>query len=151
LVRKEPSNEIAYEIRWKSAVVTATDPAHFAGVGKLAAVSGTVFTHGTPSVTFSADQGTADKEKEVLTLEGNVKLTAVDGNSVVKGTTVLCDLMTYATADQIIKAEGRVSAVSSQFSMGPVPEAWCSNTLSQIASPSNFVPVRHNQPAPTHS
>ena len=148
--RLEPSNRLAYTVRWKSGVVTATDPVHMGGVGNLKGVSGTLCRGGAPAADFSADEGTADKEKGVLTLQGNVKVTAVDGKSKLKGTTVRCDRVRYATTDEIIKASGHVVLSNQGYELGPIGEAWCSNDLAEVASPAQFVPVRHNQPATPH-
>lgn len=149
-IRVEPSNQLAYTVSWKSAVVTATDPVHLEGSGNFKGVSGRLYKAGLAAADFSADEGTVDTAKGVLTLRRNVKVTAVGGSSVLKGTTVTCDIVKYATVDEIIKASGTVMIHNSTYAMGPLPEAWCSNTLSEVASPGEFVPVRHNQPAKPH-
>jgi len=149
-IRVPPTNRLAYTVNWKSAVVTVTDPVHLEGSGSFKGVSGTLYRAGNAAADFSADEGTADKSKGVLTLKGNVMVTAVGGESELKGTKVNCDVVTYATADEIIKASGGVMIRNSSYTLGPLPAAWCSNTLSEVASPAEFVPVRHNQPAKPH-
>lgn len=152
-VRNKLTNKPAYMVEWKSAVVSATDVSNASalsnieGIGQFRGVSGTIYRNGLPSAVFSADHGTADNAKGVLTLEGAVKLTAVDGNTWVKGTALTCDHMSYATSDEIIKAKGSVEVRSPDYTMGTLPEAWCSSDLTEVSSPSKFSPVRHNQPA----
>ena len=149
-IRVEPSNQLAYIVSWKSAVVTATDPVHLEGSGNFKGVSGTLYKAGIAAAEFSADEGTVDTAKGVLTLRRNVNVTAIGGTPIVKGTKVRCDVVNYATADEIIKASGNVMVQNADYTLGPLGDAWCSNTLSEVASPSEFVPVRHNQPATPH-
>ncbi|MHB8637047.1 MAG: hypothetical protein ACYC96_11320 [Fimbriimonadaceae bacterium] len=149
-IRVEPANRLAYTVRWKAALVTASDPVHLEGVGSLKGVSGTLYRAGSAAANFSADEGAADKALGILSLSGNVKVTAVSGKRLLNGTTVRCDRVNYATADEIIKATGHVTIMNSTYTLGPIAEAWCANNLSEVASPGDFVGVRHNQPATAH-
>ena len=144
-IRIPPTQKLAYKVRWQSGLVTVTDREHIGGT--LKGVSGTLYKGGAAAADFSADEGTADKGKGVLTLRGNVKIIARGGNGIVNGSSVTCDRVRYATGDEIIKASGRVTIHNPNYTIGPLAEAWCSNTLSEVASPGEFVPVRHNQPA----
>ena len=138
--------EIGYEIRWRSG------QGHIAGDKDsdlaLKGVSGIMYQTGAEIARFAADSGTASRSQSVLHLRGNVRVTWTDQRSKLQGATLSCDAVDYAMADQIIKATGSVTVTAKGFRDGPLPELWCANDLSQIATPDAFVPVRHNQPSP---
>lgn len=146
-IRHTDDQQIAYVVHWQSGLVTATDPEHMGFTGTFKGVSGILCRGGKPSVGFSADQGTADNVRKVLTLQGSVHVSALASNPLVKGATVRCGRMDYASSDEIIKASGDVTVQGPQFELGPLDEAWCANDLSEIAAPSEYVRVRHNQRA----
>ena len=133
--RREPGSILEYTLRWQHGVVQATDPIKLGAVGDMKGVSGILYKGGKPAADFSADEGTADNTKGVLVLKGNVRVKSVGGNKLLEGTLMTCDRVTYASGDEIIKASGGVNVQNKGFTIGPIAEAWCSNTLSEVASP----------------
>jgi len=141
--KDDESRELAYEIKWQSGIARASDQQHYDL--DLKGVSGTLYKQGSPMADFSADAGSAVKATGILTLTGHVKVTSVEAKSKSKGNSVTCDSMLYKTADEIVKTSGHVTLIGSAFTLGPFNEIWCSSDLSEVSSPDQFVPVRHNQ------
>jgi hypothetical protein len=139
-----PPRRIAYEVNWTSANARASDAEHFDLT--LKGVTGKFFKDGRAVAAFSAESGTAVHATGLLTLQGTVRLRSIDPKSPIHGAVMSCDTVTYRTAEEIIKAHGNVSIESSAIHGSGINDLWCSNDLSQIATPDLYVPVRHNLP-----
>ncbi len=141
--KDDANREEAYTIKWLSGVARAADQQHYDL--SLEGVSGTLIKKGKPAAEFSADAGTAVKMTGVLSLTGNVRVTSLKSGSKSKGSSVSCDSAVYETSNEIVKTSGHVILRGISFTFGPFSELWCTNDLSEVASPDQFMPVRHNQ------
>jgi hypothetical protein len=139
------SRTLAYDIQWQSGIAKASDSEHYDF--DLKGVTGSLYRDGKKVADYAADAGTAVKATGLLTLSGNVEVTSADQKSKTLGTSVKCDQMLYNTSDTILKASGNVTILGKAFTLGPFRDIWCSNDLTEVTTPDQFVPVRHNQPS----
>lgn len=130
----------AYIVRAKESVikVTADGPEY----GKLNGVDGDVRKDGKVVSHFSAKSGLVDRSKQILLLDGSVKITGNLENA--KDSQITEDIELTANRvryDQTLKryeADGNVMVVSASMSLGPIPKLYANSDLNRFGTPGKF-------------
>lgn len=101
--------------------------------GALEGVDGQFFVNGKPNSTFRSEDGSGDKDRQVLTLWNNVHVISSDP----KGE-LTCDKLIYDAAKKRIQALGHVRVVGKVGTVGTLSEVWATPDLKTIATPELF-------------
>lgn len=121
-----------YSVHWVTASLKSSDPGSFYAVAQ--SVGGEIMKNGTVASHFTADSAIVDRQKGTLRMTGHVTITQVlKGNT--PGAVLHCDAVSYADADQIIKAEGNVQVRTATSSLTGLPAVWATPDFSEIGSP----------------
>lgn len=110
-------------------MVTSAEPI----LGTMHGVSGEIAQEGKPARTFIADTAVGDKEKNVLTLMGNVSVYAPEDSGNVR-----CDKLVYDANAGVFLANGNVSLKNKDYSLGGFPALNATSDFSEIATPDLF-------------
>lgn len=121
---------IRYIVSWESTQLDYTLE-QGASAGRLDNVTGKLFQDGKVASEFSADSAIADKSKNLLILEGNVKVRSLAEPS----GRLDCKKLEWKTDEKLIKAHGNVTIEVKQGKIGPVGELWCLPDLKRAGTP----------------
>jgi hypothetical protein len=121
-----------WTVKWKSAQMDFYQTGkNFAGT--LNDVTGSIYDNGSTASTFEGVRSRADKAKEVLILEGKVKVISQKPRL-----TLTCDRMTYSAKDRIVRAHGHVVVRGESGTISGLQDVWATPELDVLGSPEMF-------------
>lgn len=101
--------------------------------GALEGVDGKFFVNGKPNSTFRSEDGSGDKDTQVLTLWNDVHVISSDPQG-----ELTCDKLIYDATKKRIRALGHVRVVGKVGTVGTLSEVWATPDLKTIATPELF-------------
>jgi len=134
-----PKRESLWYVEWKKASIhlqpNAIPGADSVGIstGNMEGVRGNLFEGEKPGSTFSADTGSADTMKRILTLEGNVHLHSSNPDA-----ELTCDRVVYDAGKEVVRAIGHVRIEGKVGTIGTLSEILATKDLKRIATPGMF-------------
>jgi hypothetical protein len=121
-----------WTVKWQSGIVDFYETGKDF-TGTLTTVTGTIFNDQGAACTFAGDRSRVDKAKDVLILEGRVRLISVDPKM-----TLTCDKLRYEAGNKLVKAQGNVRIVGEGGTVSGLQEIWTTPELNLVATPDAF-------------
>lgn len=103
------------------------------GSGDLFGVTGELFQQEKPVSRFSADRGTADQARQVLSLRGQVQIRSLQQSATLSATS-----LEWQAGRQRLEAKGDVRVVTPDYEIGPFPVLFATPDLRTVATPDRF-------------
>lgn len=128
----EGDRPILYVINWEESQLDYTLEKG-ASAGALQRVSGELYRDGKLASRFTADRATADKDKHLLVLVGNVVVNGIDPKAQLK-----CQKMEWFTNRKLLRATGKVTVELEPGTVGPNDEYQCYPDLQQVGTPGSL-------------
>jgi LPS export ABC transporter protein LptC len=101
--------------------------------GELSGVTGEIFKSEVVACTFQADRSTADKNKDILVLEGNTKVVSKDMKM-----TLTCDRIRYDAKTEFVQALGKVKIHGPSGTVTGLEEVWATPDMKEFGTPDMF-------------
>ncbi len=101
--------------------------------GSMKVVDGDIYKDGAIVSTFKADAGTADKQKQVLILTGNVTISSKKPTL-----TLTCNRLVYNADTGIVRASGSIRVNGQMGTIIGLEELMTTAELDQLATPDMF-------------
>lgn len=127
----DPGHKRLWDIQWDTAEAVVKEEA--AEVGLMHAVKGTIYKKDGSQTTFSAEEASAQKDKNVLTLSGSVVLTSMKPKGTLK-----CEKVVWYGDDELIEANGKIAVDTPGYSVSGIDKMLAKPDFSEIGSPDTF-------------